>query len=379
MDNQAIVSGKAPQAELELLNAGVELLRHRLPARWEIELQQANGASQAWPDLVITSGNNSAQAFVLVEVRRNFVPRDVDDLTGSLIRRLRGRQQTPLLLVAPYLSERSRELLAEQEIGYLDLTGNIRISLDYPGLFVETRGADRAPTPAARRTTGLRGAKVGAVVRVLVDARPPSTGKQIAAKAGVNEGYVSRILETLSDEALIQRARSGRIEDVDWPSLLRRRAATLNLFRSSGVSTYVARPGLPALVDKIRQLSDVDQPVITGSFAASRIAPVAAPATLVLYTLEPRKLVAGLPLLPVDSGADTVVIRPENTVALARPDVVGHLKYAAPSQVVIDCLSGNGRMPAEGEALIEWMEANEVQWRASSIDALPNDAAFELR
>ena len=41
--------------------------------------------------------------------------------------------------------------------------------------------------------------------------------------------------------------------------------------------------------------------------------------------------------------------------------------YAAPSQVVIDCLTGNGRMPAEGEALLAWMLENEVEWRDPAI------------
>lgn len=39
----------------------------------------------------------------------------------------------------------------------------------------------------------------------------------------------------------------------------------------------------------------------------------------------------------------------------------------APSKAAVDCLTGNGRMPAEGEALLAWMLENETQSRASSL------------
>jgi hypothetical protein len=46
------------------------------------------------------------------------------------------------------------------------------------------------------------------------------------------------------------------------------------------------------------------------------------------------------------------------------------MAWAAPSQVAIDCLSGSGRMPSEGEALLEWMRRHEGRWRCQSIDEL---------
>lgn len=218
------------------------------------------------------------------------------------------------------------------------------------------------------------GAKVGAVVRALTDSRPPYTATQIAKVSSVNQGYLSRILDTLIDEGLITRPRSGPVLDADWPALLRQRAATLKLFRNTGTLRFVARNGTQHLLDAVAHLDPEEQPVITGSFAAVRLAPVAAPTQLVLYTMNPRLLASRLPLLEVESGADTVLIRPENDVAMSRADDGGGLRYAAPSQVAIDCLSGSGRMPAEGEALIEWMVANQGRWRLPDIAALIDSA-----
>jgi hypothetical protein len=116
-------------------------------------------------------------------------------------------------------------------------------------------------------------------------------------------------------------------------------------------------------------------PTITGSYAATRLAPIAAPALLVIHTMDPRTLASDLELLEADVGADTVLIRPDNEAAFARAEPDGGLAWAAPSQIAIDCISGNGRMPSEGDALIRWMQENESAWRARSIDDLIHDAA----
>lgn len=47
----------------------------------------------------------------------------------------------------------------------------------------------------------------------------------------------------------------------------------------------------------------------------------------------------------------------------ALPGMQGEIAYAALPQVAVDCLTGPDRMPAEGEALLEWMAANEESWR----------------
>ncbi|HAM01229.1 MAG TPA: hypothetical protein DCQ30_03230, partial [Acidimicrobiaceae bacterium] len=108
-----------------------------------------------------------------------------------------------------------------------------------------------------------------------------------------------------------------------------------------------------------------------GSFVAARIAPVAAPSLLVVYTMTPTDLAEKLDLLPSDAGTNTVLIRPDNDVPFWNAEISDGLRTAALSQVAMDCWAGVGRMPSEGEALISWMQANEEQWRHPSIDELP--------
>lgn len=363
-------------SERELLDAAVDVLTSRLPPTWVVE-KQVSADEPEHADLVIKSPNAGSQNLVFAAVKSGVSPRDVEALIGGPWRRWRRQMgNRPILLVAPYIGPRVRALLAEEDISYVDLTGNTRISLDYPGVFVETEGARQDPRSAKPRSA-VRGAKAGAVVRVLVDAVPPYTGAEIARAANVNEGYLSRILDTLVGEGLIDRERAGPVTQVDWPAMLQRRARALDLFRPVGTYRYVARQGTSAVLDRLRSRPAAGRrpPTITGSFAASRIAPVAAPSLLVVYAMDPRELADELELLPAEAGADTVLVRPDNDVAFARGTRDNGTAWAAPSQVAIDCLAGTGRMPSEGEALIAWMRENESEWRYTSIGALLDDAS----
>ena len=357
----------------ELLDSAIDVLTRRLPGNWKVE-KTSLGGDPVPRDLIIKGPQPSSQATVLVEARPDVSPRDVQLLMGGPWRR--WRKQTgnyPILVIAPYVSPRVRQMLAEESVGYLDLTGNIRIALDQAGVFIDAQGAQRDPSTTKTRR-GLRGAKVGAVIRVLVDAAPPHTGAEIAKAANVNEGYVSRILATLSDEGLIERESPGPVMRVDWPAVLRRRAQVLDLFRPTGSYRYIARQGARGLLEQLATRGPEATPTITGSFAAARLAPVAAPTLLVMYTMSPRDLAQELDLLPAETGADVVLVRPDNEVVFARAVRDGGLVWAAPSQVAMDCLAGSGRMPAEGDAVIDWMREKESVWRYPSIKAMAEAA-----
>lgn len=54
--------------------------------------------------------------------------------------------------------------------------------------------------------------------------------------------------------------------------------------------------------------------VVIGSFAAVRLAPVAAPAVLMAYCANVRSTAASLDLLPGRAGADVALLRPFDPV-----------------------------------------------------------------
>lgn len=55
---------------------------------------------------------------------------------------------------------------------------------------------------------------------------------------------------------------------------------------------------------------------------------------------------------------------PPFDVVFARSRIGGEgFVIAAPSQVVVDLMTGPGRSPSEAEELLAWMRRNEAMWR----------------
>lgn len=361
--------------ETDLVGAAVSWLGERIPAGWVVERarrsepEPRNGAITSVDAFIELRSPNSVYTTLAVEARDAMEPRDVERLLSGLARSLRALAgYVPLLVVAPWLSPRTQQLLAEESINFLDLTGNALVTLDNPAVFIQSAGASRNPAPAARGRATIRGAKAARLVRLLADVRPPYGVSELAAAADLTAGYVSRLLDALDRDALIERGRRGVVDDVDVTGLLRAWALGYDVFKREVVSAFVAPKGASAALE---QLADVPtRTLVTGSFAAVRLAPVAAPSLLSVYCQDVNEAARALGLLPADNGANVTLLQPFDDVVWARASTEDRTGYAAPSQVVVDCLTGNGRMPAEGEALLEWMVANEERWRAPSLSQL---------
>ena len=93
-----------------------------------------------------------------VEVALQVTPLQLEQKLGGRLGRLGAQGATPpVLVVAPYLSQRSRQVLGGLGVGWVDLTGNVSVSSVRPGLFVCTDGAQRDPAPRGAAGPGDRG------------------------------------------------------------------------------------------------------------------------------------------------------------------------------------------------------------------------------
>jgi len=311
-----------------------------------------------------------------VEARARFTPRDVDRVLGGVSDLAREMMYNiPILVVAPWLSPRARKLLIERGLNYLDLTGNIYLRTRHPIIFVQLQGSDRDPVPSHQPPIRLKGVAINALIRILVDVAPPYRVTELAAASGLTPAYVSRSLETLDELRLVERGKVGRVVDVAWEELLRARAANYDLLRTNHTQTFIAPRGASELYHHLSKLTAAHCGagfVVTGSFAAAAIAPVAAPTQLVLYTAhraaleDPDGVLAAEGLLPADQGANVVILHPAAPSQLERPRTVDGLPHVGLSQLVLDCLTGNGRLPEEAEAVIEWMRTS-TGWRLAQL------------
>ncbi|MEU0984061.1 hypothetical protein ABZ488_33100 [Streptomyces griseus] len=364
--------------EAQLLEQGIRALSGLLGPEWQVT-QRPNNSRVFDAALEVRADGDSTYTQLLVEAVQAVPPRFVVDRLVPKMQLLREvNHYTNLLVVAPWISSQARDLLQQHGIGYLDLTGNVGIRVSRPAIIIHTVGAERAPRSAPReisRTT-LAGVKAGRLVRVLADVPPPHRATDLHRVSALSLPYVSRLLETLEDQLLIRR--KGRVvTDVDWPQLLRARAQETSLL-GHGTGTFrgfLAPNGVPAVLQQIPRLPTKSIGAIgeglsvTGSYAAQRFVQVAVGGQLVLYVgswLDIDDVADELGLLPVYEGADVLLLNEPDSFVRKGSEFVDGVQYVAPSQAALDCLAGPGRMPAEGEALLNFMEAHPQEWRAST-------------
>src|SRR6202034_2422091 len=93
-------------------------------------------------------------ATFVVEAKRIVEGRDVASLKNQLDAYCRQFSPAQGLVVARYLSPPVRAKLAEAGLSYIDATGNMRVELSRPRLFLSDRGADNDPWRGPGRPRG---------------------------------------------------------------------------------------------------------------------------------------------------------------------------------------------------------------------------------
>jgi hypothetical protein len=160
--------------------------------------------------------------------------------------------------------------------------------LIFPPVFIRNIGATRNPEPRVREVARVRGSKAGRLVRTLIDVRPPYGVRELADVTGLAPGYVSRLLDALDRDALVDRGRKGEVLAVDYSALLRRWVESYDVFKSNDAWRFIAPGEAGNALERLRGMAALrgtaanGRTAVTGSFAAVRWAPVAAPALLLI-------------------------------------------------------------------------------------------------
>jgi len=346
-----------------IVRSAYEKLSNLLPPRWALEYLART------PDdgvVFAISDPGGVTQRLRIDARRATTPAELQRTYANTV--TAGDPSGDVtLVVAPYLSPRSREVLAEVGVAYFDLTGNALIYLDTPGLALRMDGAQRDPVPLTRPDRGIAGRAAGKIIRALADIAPPYSVTDLASVAEVSPGYCSRTLQALEREALIKRDGRGTTLSVDWSRVLARRGEAVRLFDPRRTSSWIARGGAMAALNALAAV-DPETYAVTGSFAAARIRAVAAPVGLAVYTEQPDDVAEVLDLLEADEGANVRLVVPGGAGEFTRSRLEDGRRWVAPSQLVIDSFGGPGRMPQEGDAVLAWMAENEKAWRLASIE-----------
>lgn len=362
----------------------MDLLTENLPAGWTLTTEEGGPrAATRKADLMLQIRSpEGAKSWLMVEVKRSALPASIPEVVRQL-REWTGPRMVPLL-VFPYVGPRARAHLRSSGVSYLDMTGNADISVTRPGLTIRLSGARSDPWKIARPVRSLKGPKSGRVVRALCDWLPPTGVRELAARASVSPGYVSRLLAFLEGEDVLKRSvpprdiddaedwrsgatleRRGPVVEVDWLGLLERWTEDYGVLRSNEVTRWLEPRGAAEVLRRLR--TTTRSYALTSAAASGALAGSVAPMEFVVcLTMDPLGLARELGLREVVSAANVFLVRPMDEALLARSRPVAGVVCAAASQVLADLTTTPGRAASERTTLVDWMRRHESTWRTGT-------------
>ena len=354
---------KQPPTATQVARHVERALAERVPPGWSLYAQTEAPSGRYQVDLLAKIASPAgATAVLAIEIKRTLEPRGVLQAIEQLSAITAGAMPRAVPIVAAsYLSPRTRTLLRDRGVGYIDTTGNVRIEASTPGLFISADGVDRDPWPRDHKLQSLRGRGAARAVRAIVDTIPPYGVRELAQSTSVSAPTLSRVLDLLEREAIVTRVR-GAVSAVDWQGAVRRWIEDYDQTESN-TSTMALEPrGLTALEKKLRTTKL--RYAATGAFAAQRFDPIAPARQATIYVTDAIEFIDHLDLRETEAGTNVVILEPFDPVVFDRAVDRDGLRCAAPSQLAADLLTGPGREPSQGEHLLKWMENNEHVWRS---------------
>lgn len=359
-------------SETEMLRTAIKELKTRLPQDWSLSLSREARFStpKASIDGILeVKAPDGTLATIFVEVKRKTLEaREIVYQVRSWRNAVLGLgssqgndERVNLMLVAPYLGQSARDELAEEGISFADMTGNTRFVMRRPAVFIETRGANKNPLREHVALKSLRGRGAGRAVRALLDYQPPFGIRELSNATKSSPATISRVIDLLERDAIVSRdSPRGRVLSANWEQLLRRWTRDYSFSEANNMQSYLSPRGIQKTLDKLDKATF--KYAITGSFAAARYAPVAQSRLLAVYVEYPE-IAEELEIRKAETGGNVLVVIPFDPVVFERTERSDGLVYVRVSQLAADLLTGPGRNPSEGEALLDWMKTNEGRWR----------------
>jgi hypothetical protein len=271
-----------------------------------------------------------------------------------------GRQVIPLVAV-PFMGDVGAKVCAEQQVGFVDLSGNADINA--PGLRVRVSGKPNLFVQRGRPSS-VFAPKSSRLARVMLqDPKRSWRQAELAAESQLGPGYVSRICKRLEEDRLIERTPEGGVRPRDPNLILEAWQSQYDFrrhdIRQGHVPSHSGEELARKLVEACGALSIPY--ALTGLAAAWLLAPFAGYRLVTVYLRKPTgdKLLQRLGWHEEKRGANLWLIRPNDEGVFHGAQAVAGVECVSPVQAYLD-LHG---LPERAEEAAEHLRKERLQWR----------------
>lgn len=292
-----------------------------------------------------------ARRLIVVETRRTGDPQQARGAALTLLEHQRDLPGAYGVFVAPYISPRAQEILAQHRLGAIDLAGNCRLAFD--NVYVELKGH---PNPNKKRseTKSLFGTKSTRVLRCLLE-QPDRRWRvqELADIAEVSLGLVSAVKQGLEAKEWLDKDERGLFLR-EPRTVLQAWADKYDGKKNRRVRFYSAmkRGEIEEAIDRSCRRGGRDY-AFTAFSAAARYAPRVRYRKVSAYAPDALdSLVLDLGLEEVDSGANVELLVPYDAGVLYQSQTIDGARVVSKVQCYLDLLAERARGEEAAEALL---------------------------
>lgn len=256
------------------------------------------------PDLVASLRSGKKEYTLFVEAKSSGEPRFIAELAGRMTP-LRGMGYP--VLVAPFISERGRELCKSLDIGCVDMAGNAY--LKFNGIWIEKWGRENL-RKEKRLLRRLFTVKATFVMRTMFsDLKRKWTMERLSGSSGASIGQVSKVVERLAGEDYVDKRR-GSITLKNPGALLDAWTKAYDFGKNRSTGYFCDFRGRQDLFRRLKKIPPGDYALTLGA-AASIVAPVVRSTDVYIYARADRsRIIERLDLKPIEFGGNVHLVDP---------------------------------------------------------------------
>lgn len=287
---------------------------------------------------------------ILLQVKQSGQPRFVRESVNAIARWLTQYPGAVGVFAAPYVSPDAASILSQENMGYVDLSGNCRLCFDNVYVRIEGQSNQFA---VRRDLRSLYSPKAERVLRILL--LEPQRGwkiEELAKAAEVSLGQAANIKKLLMDREWLRRTDEGlRLAD---PGALFAEWSENYTFRKNKTWDFYSTDPLPQIEAKLVAACSklkLDY-AFAGFSAAARWAPTVRYQRVMAYVPDRIDQVAQLVgLKPVSSGPNVTLFEPYDAGVMAGCKQIEGDCVTSPVQTYLDVRSFRGRGEEAADAI----------------------------
>ncbi|MBU4266437.1 MAG: hypothetical protein KKE96_04330 [Candidatus Altiarchaeota archaeon] len=263
------------------------------------------------------------------------------------------------IVVAPYISERGKQLCKSNGINFLDLSGNCYLHVG--AYYIEKEGRENI-AKERKILKELFSPKASRVARVMLEEpKRKWTLSELAKTAEISLGYVHRVVKKLQDHEFVSRDMESKLV-LDKPGELLEQWTKKYNFSDNTIHTYYSfQKNITEFMKKVSKASKNKlEYAMTLHSGAYLIAPYVRFTDVHFYVkpMDVEKWVKKLDLRPVESGGTIHLVEPfDEGVFYGRQTVKG-IKVVCNTQLYLDLYN----YPARGKEQAKFLRKKKMRY-----------------